>query len=223
MALLYFLTSTFGDRRDVSFIAVRVEEGHDDRQRALDRAIREMGVEQARFSMQEEFGISCILQDAPDDTRYRALRKKLIQKIAWESNATRIAQGSTLDDEAYRMIKGVLEGYVSGLPLAEDGGVLPWIRPFMTVPEREVALYAHLNAGITGRDVLKDYSHHLHGASVRSALEEYTARHPATLFALANLREAIAVRFAHEVVQPGGDLSRGDKSTVTQKEYRDAV
>ena len=79
------------------------------------------------------------------------LRRKMINEIAKEENATRIVTGHNLDDEAQTIIMNVLRGDdirllrlgAEALGLIKYEGFVPRIKPLRYVPEREVALYCY--------------------------------------------------------------------------------
>ena len=82
----------------------------------------------------------------------------------------------------------VLSGDADRLFLPDDpaDGLVPKIRPFHAIPEREVALYAYLH--VEGFEIGRcPYSHIALRADVRSLLNDYDWRHPSTKYALVNL------------------------------------
>ncbi len=73
-----------------------------------------------------------------------------------------------------------------------EGGMVPRIKPFMYIPEREVALYAFLHVE-GGFDLAgcPPYAGDALRGDVRGILDDYTYRHPATKYSLVNLGEAL--------------------------------
>jgi tRNA(Ile)-lysidine synthase TilS/MesJ len=101
--------------------------------------------------------------------------------------------GTTLDDEARSVLLKILRGEATRLMLRPRlrGSGIPLIRPFIRIPEGDVALYARLNGtGCEGGPRLQPCSPQEN--EVRRILDEYSLRHPAAMFSLVNLGEALS-------------------------------
>jgi tRNA(Ile)-lysidine synthase TilS/MesJ len=228
MALLHFLVSTFGARRDLSFFIATTDPAIRNVQHASDPMLQKYGLEQVRAPMEAVLRTATgePVREKDGQELYRTLRQRCIQQMAQEYHATKIAVGSTLDDEAWNMVSDVLQGDISRLHPSAGEGTIPCIRPFITVPEREVVLYAYLHTGIWDSE---DIYRPLNGthSGFRAALEEFTSRHPATPFALAHLRatliQPVRKTFMQSRNRPGEDISRGTDVTARQKESPHAV
>ena len=193
-SLLHFLSAQFGNRPDLSLLAISVDEGtgpsHD--LKGIERLAEGIGIEWAGTSFAKEFGdISSGFSHPPGPCR-EILRNHALTSLAGRWGATKIALGTTLDDEARSVLLSVLRGDEDRLAgrLSLSGTGIPRIRPFLRIPAEEVALYARLNLpGLepqcpsNPRDPLED--------CVQQILNEYTARHPAAPFSLGNLGEAL--------------------------------
>jgi hypothetical protein len=183
-SLLHFLREHFGVRRDLSLIALTIEEG------GLDiagiRAMAEgMGVEWVAGSLAGEAG------DPPAGCTW--LRDRALCSLAQRVGATKLALGTTLGDEARSVFLHVLRGEASRLAVRPSQGEeeIPCIRPFLRIPEEELSLYARLT--VPG---------HLPPREPRALdqvekeaglmLAEYTSRHPSAPFGIVNLGEALA-------------------------------
>ncbi|UUX91490.1 TIGR00269 family protein [Methanoplanus endosymbiosus] len=196
-ALLYFLTKTFGIRRDVEIAAVTIDEGISGyRSTQICKSIAEQaGVEFHTASFKEHFGITLdeIVQKKGDINSCSycgVLRRQLLNRTARDAGATKIAYGFNLDDEAQSVMMNVLRGDAETLLRKQKPveGMLPRIKPFKTIPEREVALYARLQTtGYEERGC--PYSYNALRADVRGILNQYNYGHPATKYALLNLGE----------------------------------
>ncbi len=198
-ALLFFLHRLLHGRRDTRLMAITVDEGicgYRDPARA--RAIAErIGVPWATASFQEEYGIT--LDEIVDRKGTRlscsycgVLRRALMNRIAREEGITKFAYGLNLDDEAQSVLMNVLRGdaYRLTRPMQDVPGLVPRIKPFMYIPEREVALYAFLH--VEGFDLAGcPYAADALRGDVRGLLDSYTYRHPATKYSLVNLGEAL--------------------------------
>ncbi|MDT8358477.1 MAG: ATP-binding protein [Methanomicrobiaceae archaeon] len=199
-ALLHFLATRFGARRDMEIMAITVDEGirgYRDPERARGIAER-YGVEclVTRFRDAYGYDIDQILERVGTErscTFCGVLRRRLLNKTARELGATKLALGFNLDDDAQSVLMNVLRGDSERLlrPDVPVEGLVPRIRPFLHIPEREVALYACLNVeGFSDRGC--PYAHNALRADVRIMLNDYHYRHPSTKFALVNLGEELA-------------------------------
>jgi hypothetical protein len=114
-----------------------------------------------------------------------------LETAAHDMGATKIAVGTTLDDIALEVLVTVLEGHADRLAGAgeTEPSAVPRIAPFSIVPAEEVALYAHLTLENVAEAPATPAGL---AADVRALLDDYTARHPATKFALKNLEDELA-------------------------------
>jgi tRNA(Ile)-lysidine synthase TilS/MesJ len=223
MALLHFLVSTFGARQDLSFFIVTIDSIDGNLHCAPDLIMQKYGLEVVRLSVEAASGKATV------ETRgkvYWTLRQRCMQKIAQEHHATRIATGSTLDDEAVDMVADVLRGDISRIHPSAVRGALPCLRPFIAVPEQEVILYACLHTGIRNAGDAYPSNNRPH-PGFQKALREFTFRHPATPFALAHLR-ATLTKSVQEAVrqscnQPGEDVSQATDIPARQRESPHAM
>ncbi|HOI57785.1 ATP-binding protein [Methanoculleus sp.] len=198
-AVLYFLHKLLRERRDVRLMAITVDEGISGyRDPARARAIAEnIGVPWMTASFQNEYGITLDEIVGRKGTNLSCsycgvLRRALMNRLAREHGVTKFACGFNLDDEAQSVLEHVLRGDPDRLtrPMREVEGMVPRIKPFMYIPEREVALYSFLH--VEGFDLAGcPYAGDVLQGDVREILDEYTSRHPATKYALVNLGEAL--------------------------------
>jgi len=205
-AVLFFLHRLLGERRDVRLMAITVDEGISGyRDPAQARGIAEsMGVPWVTASFREEYGITLDEIVGRKGTGLSCsycgvLRRALMNRIAREHGVTKFAYGFNLDDEAQSVLMNALRGDADRLtrPVREVEGMVPRIKPFMYIPEREVALYAFLH--VEGFDLAGcPYAGDALRGDVRRILDDYTYRHPATKYSLVNLGEALR--------EPGGLL-----------------
>jgi len=224
-ALLHFLTKTFGKRRDVSIIALTVDEGiagYRDTDAAR-RIAEECGAPWHCVSFEEIVGTTTdrIVQrrgDALSCTYCGVIRRHCLNVAARSLGATKLAMGMNLDDEAQSVLMNVLRGDAERLvqTSAPVPGIVPRIKPFAAVPEREVALYAILRFGMF-KEAGCPYAHNALRADVRGLLNDYGYRHPATKYALKNLGEHLSgicgdgsseLRVCPECGEPCGETCR---------------
>jgi tRNA(Ile)-lysidine synthase TilS/MesJ len=206
-SLLHFLSAHFGMRRDLSLVAITVDEGAGpscDRGR-IGKLAEGMGIEWAGTSFAEEFGGTPEAWNEHLPTPCRdILRDYALTSLAREVGATTLALGTDLDDEARNVLLSVLRGEAARLmrsPRPGDGRI-PLIRPFLRIPAHEVGLYALLNIP-PDEQALCLHARDLQESEVQRILDEYTNRHPAAMFSLVNLGEALRER---SVPGPGETL-----------------
>lgn len=198
-AVLYFLSKLLKERPDVELSAITVDEGiagYRDPGNAK-KVADSLGVPVHVTSFREEYGITLdgiveLFGDRLSCTYCGILRRALMNRCARGLGITKIAYGMTLDDEAQSVLLNVLRGDERGLTNKKipHPMMVPRIKPFMNIPERDVALYAFLHVG--GFDLHGcPYSHNALRNDVRGILDEYSSRHPSTKHALVNLGETL--------------------------------
>ncbi len=199
-ALLHFLHSLVSKRKDVQLLAITVDEGISGyRDPATARNLAEsLGIPHVTVSFQDRYGttidgIVARKGDTLSCSYCGVLRRHLLNAVAREEHATRLGLGFNLDDEAQSVLMNVLRGDRDRLMRSARPreGMIPRIKPFFHIPEREVALYSYLVMGHvdTGRC---PYSHNALRAEVRSMLNLYAWDHPGTRHALANIGEELS-------------------------------
>ena len=197
-SLLHFLTKTFGHRPDITICAITIDEGISGYRdlTETETIVKRYDVPWHTASFAEEYGITLdgIIAGQKDDRRSCSfcgvLRRRILNRIAREAGCTKLAFGFNLDDEAQSVMMNVLRGDTERLtmPQRDNPGMIPRIRPFAAIPEREVALYAHLHVGPLA-DHGCPYAHNALRGDVRRLLNEYTWLHPSTKFAVRTLGE----------------------------------
>ncbi|MDD4256058.1 MAG: tRNA(Ile)-lysidine synthase [Methanofollis sp.] len=165
VALLGFLVKVFGKRPDISILALVPEDGN--------KTCRQVAV---------DLGVACHEVTGGRDP------DGIVQGLG----ATKFAVGTALDDIALDVLATVLEGHADRLAGPRETGTSPLSRiaPFSVIPAEEVALYARLtleHLPETPSPVVDDRR-----ADIRALLDEYAAGHPATKFALKNLKDELA-------------------------------
>ncbi|WP_067048481.1 adenine nucleotide alpha hydrolase family protein [Methanofollis ethanolicus] len=165
VALLRFLVTAFGGRPDISVLALATDGGDD-----------------AARQTARDLGVPCHEVTVGRDP----------ETAAQDLGATKIAVGTVLDDIALDVLVTALEGGADSLTGSRETETspLPRIAPFSTIPAEEVALYARL----TLEHAVEAPSPAARGlwADAQALLDDYTGRHPATKFALKNLRDELA-------------------------------
>ena len=117
------------------------------------------------------------------------LRRKALNVAAKSHGATVLVTGHNLDDEAQSFLMSLLRGDIShvGRSHGRVEGFIRRAKPFSTIPEREVALYAYLKE-IRHQSVLCPYAGSSIRNDVRRFLDAIEAKHPGMKF---NVRGAV--------------------------------
>jgi uncharacterized protein (TIGR00269 family) len=199
-ALLYFMKKLVGARRDITLSAITIDEGIEGYRdtRVAARIAESIGTDLVVASFEEMLGLTVdgvvrAKGDRLSCSYCGVLRRQCLNRTAKDHGITKLALGFNLDDEAQSVLMNVLRGDTDRLlrPVDPVDGLIPRIRPFLSIPEREVALYAFLN--VEGFEIGRcPYSHNALRADVRSILNDYDWRHPSTKHALVNLGEHLA-------------------------------
>jgi tRNA(Ile)-lysidine synthase TilS/MesJ len=198
-ALLSFLQKVMGRRRDVELLSISIDEGiRNYSDTSLARSFAEkIGVRHVASSFREMFGMAFDDMISHGESRQACsscstLRALCIERTAREQGVTRLAIESNLDDEAHSLFLNFLTGNAEWIIHPQENREDParWIKPFMYIPEREVALYASYHAEGGGSRRCPHSSGGL-TAEVRSILDEYDRNHPSTPYALVNLGDRL--------------------------------
>jgi len=110
--------------------------------------------------------------------------------------ATRIALATSLDEIAISVLCAVIRGLpdparAPGKLSHNKGVMIPRIYPFSGIPLEEIGLYARLQVMGSDSSCPED-SFVMFRNEVKTILDEYTSRHPATKYAVAGLSRQLA-------------------------------
>jgi hypothetical protein len=115
-----------------------------------------------------------------------------VLRIAEEKGVTRLASAACLEDIADQGLRHIMTGEIECIVQDQSGDAtaLPIITPFLTIPQKEVLLYAGIR-GIHG-----NYDPNPSGDTFQKDIDtligQYTLHHPATPFAVVNIITSIA-------------------------------
>lgn len=196
-ALLCFLKKLTFSRRDIQISAISIDEGRRDyRDPGIARGIPGLaGTECIRVSFAEKIGMTA--DEIADwkgivlaGTYCRVIRNYLLNKTAIEHGVTKLASGDDLDDMAASVMKNILQGNPEILIQSDRTGPdkISVIHPFITIPKKEVALYTAFYAGSDDTSRCPFTSGPFE-TDVHELLDNFTLRHPATKYALMNLKK----------------------------------
>lgn len=200
-ALLHFLKQNFGDRRDLSLVAIAIDagEGVYGDWRAASRVAESLGIERILIALKgvpgEPVGEGVHPGEGFLSSPFSgATVHPYVDRIAREQGVTRLAFCSSVDDEALAVLGMLVRGDADRLMAAPSmpRGILPAIYPFHRIPGREIALYALLH--LEGFDTREPSGGIGAGgdAYLRSILDDFDWRHPSTKYALAGLGDRLA-------------------------------
>ena len=205
-SLLHFLATHFGMRRDLSLVAITVDEGNGMDTGGIRAMAGRRGIEWIGTGPGGGSGEG---NGAAVSGRW-GLRDIVLESLAREGGATKLAMGTSLDTRAGSVFLHVLRGDGAGLfqGTGQWHGGIPRIEPFIRIPADEISLYARLN----GLDPAPSRAGEAGGSLENEAgriLKEFTARHPSALFSISNLGDALLA--GGPGIRPP-DPSRGGRS-----------
>ncbi|MHC1579583.1 MAG: TIGR00269 family protein [Candidatus Alkanophagales archaeon] len=198
--LLYALCEIFGRRRDISVVAITVDEGIEGYRAKYVRRARkladELSVDLFLFSFKDEFGVTLDevvraarrdpdLRDKAPCTFCGVLRKTLLNRVGRELGVAAIATAHNLDDEAQTILMNYIRGDVTRLfrRSARSERFVPRIKPLRDVPEEEVALYGMLK-GLEIEFEECPYKRLSFRFEILSWLNDFERRHPGTRYSI---------------------------------------
>jgi uncharacterized protein (TIGR00269 family) len=166
VVLTHLLAETFGRDPRVELVALSIHEGIEGyRDESLDasRALTaELDLRHEVVSYADELGVRMddVVETDPEDMAACAycgvFRRDLLESYADELDADKLLTGHNLDDEAQTALMNFFEGDLKQMAKhfdaslgpfdrrAETAHFVPRAKPLRDVPEKEVALYAHL-------------------------------------------------------------------------------
>ena len=167
VVLTHLLDDTFAADPRVELVALTIHEGIDGYRDASLAACLELtddlGIEHEVVSYADEYGLEmdAVADDDPTDMAPCAycgvFRRDALSRYAGAYGADKLLTGHNLDDEAQTAMMNLLSGDVARMArhfdaslgsfeerTLEDAPFVPRAKPLRDIPEREVALYAHL-------------------------------------------------------------------------------
>ena len=191
--LALILKEIFRNRRDIGFVAIIIDEGGAAAEHARFIAGRlEIPIVERRFPD--------LL--APEETPQMFAagsdrRREFLIALAQEKEASVLATGQSLDDEATDVFISYLRGDVGGLldrtrpgsgPCIGGDGKIPWIKPLRRIPEKEIRLFAIMH----GLDHFQEARVDRLRMEAKRLLCEFDSRHPGTKYSLLRSQEKLS-------------------------------
>jgi uncharacterized protein (TIGR00269 family) len=226
VVLTTILAETFEMDPRIELVALTIHEGiegyRDESVTAARDVVADLDVRHELVSYADEFGVRMdeVVEDDPENLAACAycgvFRRDVLERYADEYDADLLLTGHNLDDEAQTALMNLLEGDVAQVAkhydasLAprndrhDDESFVPRAKPLRDVPEKEVALYAHL------RDLPAHIAECPHSADafrgeIQSLLLGLEEDHPGTRHSIVSGYEELAAMAADRY--KGGDGS----------------
>ena len=219
------ILNTLRDRKIIELTAVTIDEGikgyREDGLRIAAENAEKLGVKHRIVTFQEYFGHTLdemMGSSQPGDAREKrhactycgVFRRWILNRVAKEEGATKIATGHNLDDETQSILMNYLEGNINNLlrigPKTESRNqkFTIKIKPLREIPEKEIGLYA----------VAADLKVHLAGCpyagdsfrrEVGSFIKELSENHPTIMYSTLSGFEKIKKAIKQEITPKGNN------------------
>ena len=188
----------FGMRKDVSIIAVTIDEGIDsyrpETMRTAASLTAKLGIEHRILRIEDAFGVT--MDDVSQGGRLTpcsycgVFRRKLINGAGIEEGLDYMVTGLNLDDTAQSMMMNLVRGDIARIgrmgphSISKDG-LVPRLQPLRKIPEKEVMLYAILQ-GIDFSHATCPYGDRAIRNEFRESIDRWEERSPGTKHSIVN-------------------------------------
>jgi uncharacterized protein (TIGR00269 family) len=220
VVLTQVLAETFGNDPRVDLVALSIHEGIEGyRDASLDASktlSEELGIRHEVVTYAEEFDLRMddVAEKDPEGMAPCAycgvFRRDVLERYASELGADKLLTGHNLDDEAQTALMNVFSGDVKQMAKHFDASLgpfpkradtdrfVPRAKPLRDVPEKEVALYAHLR-DLPAHITECPHASEAYRGEIQSLLLEMEESHPGTrhsiLAGYEELAELAAMRY----------------------------
>ncbi|MGM0604631.1 MAG: tRNA 2-thiolation protein NcsA [Halobacteriota archaeon] len=230
VVLTHILAETFGDDPRIELVALTIHEGIDGyRDKSVDACVElatELDMRHELVTYEEELGVRMddVAESDPLNMAPCAycgvFRRDLLERYADELDADKLLTGHNLDDEAQTALMNFLEGDLSQVAKhfdaslggfderTEQDAFVPRAKPLRDVPEKEVALYAHLKA-LPAHITECPHASEAYRGEIQSLLWELEENHPGTRHSILAGYEELA-KLAAEQYRGDGDVDLTD-------------
>ena len=213
VVLTHILHETFGRDPRVELVALSIHEGiegyRDESLAASEELTASLGIRHEVVSYEEDLGVRMddVVEDDPENMAPCAycgvFRRDLLENYAEELDADKLLTGHNLDDEAQTALMNVLEGDVrqvakhfdaslgSFTERTEQEAFVPRAKPLRDVPEKEVALYAHL-ADLPAHITECPHASEAYRGEIQQLLLRLEENHPGTRHSIMSGYEELA-------------------------------
>jgi uncharacterized protein (TIGR00269 family) len=201
VVLTRILYDTFAEDPRIELVALTVHEGiegyRDESVAACEELTADLEIEHEVVSYDEEFDVRMddVVEDDPENMAACAycgvFRRDVLSRYADEYDADLLLTGHNLDDEAQTALMNFLEGDVEQIakhfdaslgPMDErheEDAFVPRAKPLREVPEKEVALYAHL-ADLPAHITECPHASEAYRGEIQELLHDLEENHPGT-------------------------------------------
>jgi uncharacterized protein (TIGR00269 family) len=233
VVLTTILHDTFARDPRVELVALSIHEGiegyRDESLAACEELAADLGVRHEVVTYEEEFDIRMdeVVDDDPENMSAcgycGVFRRDLLSRYAARYDADKLLTGHNLDDEAETALMNFLEGDVTqiakhfdaslggfkggrdGRTRGESAAFVPRAKPLRDVPEKEVALYAHLQ-DLPAHITECPHAEEAYRGEIQELLHELEERHPGTRHSImAGYEELAGLAAAEHRSGPGAE------------------
>ena len=238
VVLTHILDETFGRDPRVEMLALTIHEGIEGyRDESVDACIQladDLDMRHEIVTYEEEFDVRMddVAAEDPLDMAPCAycgvFRRDLLEQYAAEFGADKLLTGHNLDDEAQTALMNVFEGDVAQIAKHFDASLggfedrheqddfIPRAKPLRDVPEKEVALYAHL-AELPAHITECPHASEAYRGEIQELLWKLEENHPGTRHSIMSgyeeLAELTAERYRGESSDDLGECERCGSKT----------
>jgi len=228
VVMTQILTETFAEDPRIELVCLTIHEGIEGyRDKSLDACLEltdDLDIPHEVVSYEEEFDVRMddVVETDPENMAACAycgvFRRDLLSKYADQYDADLLLTGHNLDDEAQTALMNVLEGDVGQIakhfdaslgPLSERSdqeAFVPRAKPLRDVPEKEVALYAHLR-DLPAHITECPHSSEAYRGEIQQLLYGLEENHPGTRHSIISGYEELAGIVADQYADDGGSSS----------------
>ena len=233
VVLTHILDETFGRDPRVDLVALSIHEGIEDyRDESLDACrtlTADLDLRHEVVSYADELGVRMddVVEKDPENMAACAycgvFRRDLLESYADELGADKLLTGHNLDDEAQTALMNFFEGDLKQIAKhfdaslgpfdrrAESSQFVPRAKPLRDVPEKEVALYAHL-ADLPAHITECPHASEAYRGEIQELLLGMEETHPGTRHSIMAGYEELAELAAERYREDGsGDLNECDR------------
>ncbi|PSQ60896.1 MAG: TIGR00269 family protein [Halobacteriales archaeon SW_9_67_25] len=235
VVLATILHDTFARAPRVELVALSIHEGiegyRDESLAACEELAAELGIRHEVVTYEEEFDVRMdeVVEEDPENMSACAycgvFRRDLLSRYATRFDADKLLTGHNIDDEAETAMMNFLEGNITQIAKHFDASLggfeggcsersrgeseafVPRAKPLRDVPEKEVALYAHLR-DLPAHITECPHAEEAYRGEIQELLYELEERHPGTRHSIMAGYEELAALAASE--HRGGDGEFGE-------------
>ena len=213
VVLTHILDETFGKDPRVEMMALTIHEGIEGyRDESVDACVElsdDLDMRHEMVTYEEEFDIRMddVVEDDPENMAACAycgvFRRDLLERYADEFGADKLLTGHNLDDEAQTALMNILEGDVKQIAKHFDASLgsfedrhegtdfIPRAKPLRDIPEKEVALYAHIK-DLPAHITECPHSSEAYRGEIQQLLWDLEDNHPGTRHSIMSGYEELA-------------------------------